>query len=204
MEEILADLEIVERVKRGEQACFTKIVEKYHKPIFKAAYRIVKDSDLAQDIAQEAFMKAYLKIGTFEGRSQFKSWLYQIAINTAKNKLRRASRRSISFTKIEVSVGPKAELNLLDKDITCSIREEINNLPFKQKTALTLRIFEDMSFKQIAEVMKCPYDTAKANYRHGLLKLKNKFGESKEMKNYILEKDGQVQQIKFVAREAES
>ena len=204
MEEKMTDLEIIQRVRRGEQACFTQIVEKYHKPLFKVAFRIVRDSSVAEDVAQEAFMKAYVKLNTFEGRSQFKSWLYQIAINTAKNKLRKASRQAIPMSHIEVAVGAEAELVLVEEDISISIKDEIDLLPARQKTALILRVFEDMSFKEIARIMNCPYDTAKANYRHALLKLRRKFGESMEMKKFINEKSSMIPEVKFVSREVES
>ena len=122
-------------------------------------------------------MKAYQKIHLFEGRSSFKSWLFQIAMNTAKNRYRDRFFDSVNVDDIQLGVDPGAETGLLCADITKRIRNEVDKLPERQRVALSLRIFEDLSFKEIAEIMECPYDTAKANYRHALLKLRERMEE---------------------------
>ena len=133
---------------------------------------------------QESFIKAYQKIELFEGRSTFKSWLYQIAMNTAKNRFRERGLDLINIEDTQLGVDPGAEQGLLKVDIQKTIREEIEKLPEKQRIALTLRVFEDLSFKEIAEIMKCPYDTAKANYRHALLKLRERLEENQAVSGW--------------------
>jgi RNA polymerase sigma-70 factor, ECF subfamily len=90
----------------------------------------------------------------------------------------------INIEDTQLGVDPGAEQGMLKVDIQKTIRMEIDKLPEKQRIALTLRIFEDLSFKEIAEIMKCPYDTAKANYRHALLKLRERLEESQSVSGW--------------------
>jgi RNA polymerase sigma-70 factor (ECF subfamily) len=131
----------------------------------------------AEDVVQESFIKAFEKIHMFEGRSSFKTWLFQIAVNTAKNKLRSLPQEHVSIEDVHLGIDPGAETSLVRQDLRRVIRAEVERLPEKQRVALTLRIFEDLSFKEIAQIMQCPYDTAKANYRHGLMRLKERLEE---------------------------
>jgi RNA polymerase sigma-70 factor (ECF subfamily) len=137
---------------------------------------------LAEDIVQESFIKAFQKIHLFEGRSSFKSWLFQIALNTAKNRFRERTMDLVNIEDTHLGIDPGAEKGMVQNDMKRRIREEVDSLPEKQRIALTLRVFEDLSFKEIAEIMGCPYDTAKANYRHALLKLRERLeeGEARE------------------------
>ncbi|MBC7467184.1 MAG: sigma-70 family RNA polymerase sigma factor [Bdellovibrio sp.] len=133
---------------------------------------------------QEAFIKAYEKLNMFEGRASFKSWLYQITVNTARNKLRENRNDFSDIDDVQLCVAPIAERTLVHNAVSDMIQLEVDRLPFKQKTALVLRIYEDMSFAEIAAVMECPYDTAKANYRHALIKLKEVFETQSELKKW--------------------
>lgn len=133
---------------------------------------------------QEAFIKAYQKLDLFEGRSSFKSWLFQIAMNTARNRFRERSFDLVNIEDTHLGVDPGAEKEMVQVDIKRIIRAEVDKLPEKQRIALTLRVFEDMSFKEIAEIMKCPYDTAKANYRHALLKLRERLEEEQAIEGW--------------------
>lgn len=169
---ILTDNELVQEVKSGERKAFSEIVKRHQKAVLRMSLRFVKDLDVAEDIVQETFIKAYEKLNLFEGRSSFKSWVFQIAINTAKNKLRERKRISVDIDNVQLAVGAIAETGLVYSALSKEIQVEIDKLPSKQRTALVLRVYEDLSFKEIAEIMECPYDTAKANYRHALLKLK--------------------------------
>lgn len=136
---------------------------------------------MAEDIVQESFIKAFEKLNAFEGRSSFKSWLFQIAVNTAKNKLRERRRSMTDIDSVQLAVGAVAETSLVHSALSQEIQEEIDKLPTKQRTALILRVYEDLSFKEIADIMECPYDTAKANYRHALIKLKDSFEKKSDL-----------------------
>ena len=149
-------------------------MQRHTKFLMKVVVRMTRDLDAAEDIVQDAFIKAYKRLELFEGRSSFRSWLYQIAINTARNKFRKHSRETLSSETIDIAVDSQVEGQMIALDMRGILQAEIEKLPERQKAALSLRIFEDLSFKEIAELMDCPYDTAKANYRHALLKLKER------------------------------
>ena len=172
---VRSDRQLVELLQNGETSVFSELVKRHQRSLLNLCIKLLKDQALAEDVVQESFVKAYQKIHLFEGRSSFKSWLYQIALNTGKNKLRAKQKTFLDIEKTHLSVAPEAEASLFQKDTKDLLAKEIEKLPYKQKKALLLRIYEDLSFKEIAQIMQCPYDTAKANYRHGLMKLRRIF-----------------------------
>ena len=168
------DNDIIKEVIAGQNKSFSLLVERHQRALLRLSYRFTREQSMAEDIVQESFIKAYQKLASFEGRSSFKSWLFQITVNTAKNKLRAQHRDLLNIEDVHIGVDPGAESGLLQNDLKNLIQLEVEKLPEKQKLSLKLRIFEDLSFKEIATIMGCPYDTAKANYRHALLKLKER------------------------------
>lgn len=172
---LMSDLQIVDEVRKGDRSSYSELVKRHQKGLLRLSMRFMKDVDLAQDIVQEAFIKAYEKLNLFEARSTFKSWLFQIAVNVARNKLRENKYHFTDINDVEIGVASTAETGLINSAVGDIMQKEVDRLPFKQKTALVLRVYEDLSFAEIAEIMQCPYDTAKANYRHALLKLKSVF-----------------------------
>jgi RNA polymerase sigma-70 factor, ECF subfamily len=186
------DHPILEQVRKGDINAFATIVKRHQKPLICVIVRLVGDLVLAEDIVQEAFMKAFQKLDSFEGRSKFKSWLFQIAINTARNRLRTMKTEMVDIDKVKISSDMNQESDLSNMDLRQMLNKQIQNLPPKQRLALSLRIYDDMSFAEIAEIMECPYDTAKANYRHALMKLKDKLGGSVELRNWGQDIKGQT------------
>ncbi len=180
----LTDLEIVERVKSGDRRSFSQLVRRHQKGLLRLSLRFVKDMGLAEDIVQETFIKAFEKLHTFEGRATFKSWLYQIAVNTSRNKFRETKFETTDIGNVDLAIGATAESSLVHSAVAEVLQSEVDRLPFKQRTALMLRIYEDLSFKEISDIMDCPYDTAKANYRHALLRLRQVFEERKDLENW--------------------
>jgi RNA polymerase sigma-70 factor (ECF subfamily) len=180
---------LVESAKSGDSKAFSSLVLKHQQSLLRLCMRFTSSQDLAEDIVQDTFVKAFRKLSTFEGRSSFKSWLFQIAINTAKNKLR-ATRDTVNIDNVQISIAGLTTEGLEREGLRTMIREFVDELPEKQKMALTLRVYDDLSFKEIAEIMDCPYDTAKANYRHGLMSIK---------KN--LEKRNLIEQLREVSNE---
>lgn len=171
--EVLSDFDLVKRTNDGHPEAFSVLVERYHQAIFNLSVRYVRDSCWAEDIVQDSFLKAFEKLSTFQFRSAFKSWLYRIAINTAKNALR-GRKNTVELTQVVIKVEEENEQALIDKELLERAQQLIKKLPQKQRQALKLRVFNDLSFKEVAKKMDCPYDTAKANYRHGLIKLREK------------------------------
>jgi len=182
---MVADHVLVERAQNGDTASFSELVLRHQKALLRLAFRVVGDLALAQDVVQESFMKAYTKLGAFEGRSAFKSWVFQITLNTAKNKLRGRNPEVVNIEKTHIADNSDFEGDILNGDLKLMIQSEVQKLPDKQRTALSLRIFEDLSFAEIAEIMKCPYDTAKANYRHALMKLRHNLGDQDQLRIFL-------------------
>lgn len=167
------DQALVERVQQGEKAAFDLLVIKYQNKIIQLAYRYVHDQDEAMDVAQEAFIKAYKAIGRFRGDSAFYTWIYRIAINTAKNHLvasgRRPPRSDIDAQEAEQydsAAGLKEyatpERMLLKDEIKQTIASAIDGLPDDLRTAITLRELEGLSYEEIAEAMECPIGTVRS------------------------------------------
>lgn len=172
------DLNLVEKAKSGDHNAFSELVLRHQKSLLRLAFRVLGDFEAAQDVVQESLFKAHQKLGSFEGRSAFKSWVFQITLNTAKNKLRGRRPDLVEIDKTPLAMDCDIEGDLMRDDLKIVMQTEIEKLPQKQRAALSLRIFEDLSFAEIADVMQCPYDTAKANYRHALMKLRHRLGDS--------------------------
>ena len=167
------DQALVEQVQRGDKQAFDVLVLKYQNKIIQLVNRYVHDSDEARDVAQEAFIKAYRAIGRFRGDSAFYTWLYRIAINTAKNYLvasgRRPPRSDIDAQDAEQYEGATGlreyatPERLLQKDeIQGAIAEAIDALPDDLRTAITLRELEGLSYEEIAQTMDCPIGTVRS------------------------------------------
>ena len=199
-----ADQQLVEEVRNGKRASFSELVKRHQRGMLRLSMRFMKDLDIAQDVVQDAFIKSYEKLYMFEGRSSFKSWLYQITVNTARNKLRENRYAFTDIEDVQLSIAPVAEKKLIHAAVSELIQTEVDRLPFKQKTALVLRVYEDLSFSEIAEIMQCPYDTAKANYRHALLKLKEIFESQAELKNWTEDVGGFFMELNSKYAEVES
>jgi RNA polymerase sigma-70 factor (ECF subfamily) len=167
------DEDLVLRVQRGDKSAFDFLVIKYQHKIIQLVNRYVKDPSEAQDVAQEAFIKAYRALGNFRGDSAFYTWLYRIAINTAKNYLVSRSRRSSDY---QVDIQDAEALEnapqlqgmdtperlLLNQEIIDTIKIAIDKLPEEMRTAIMLREFEGMSYEEIAEAMDCPVGTVRS------------------------------------------
>ncbi len=202
-QDLKTDMQLVEEVRKGQRSSFSELVKRHQRGLLRLSMRFMKDMDLAQDVVQDSFIKAFEKLNLFEGRASFKSWLYQITVNTARNKLRENRYDFSNIDDVNLSVGATAENKMVHAAVSELIQTEVDRLPFKQKTALVLRVYEDMSFAEIAEVMECPYDTAKANYRHALLKLKETFEAQSELRKWTEDVGGFFMELNNKFAEAE-
>lgn len=169
----MTDEELVKRVQNGDKRAFDLLVRKYQHRIQALISRYIRDADEVQDVAQEAFIKAYRALAGFRGDSAFYTWLYRIAVNTAKNWLVSQGRRppgsDVDATDAEqFSDAPglheigTPEATLLSEELSQVIHKAINDLPQELKTAVTLREFEGLSYEDIAAVMDCPVGTVRS------------------------------------------
>lgn len=167
------DMELVRRVQRGDKSGFDLLVVKYQNKILNLISRYVHDPHEAQDVAQEAFVKAYRGLANFRGDSAFYTWLYRIAINTAKNHLitmgRKVSSQGVDAQEAEQYDGAHAlheyespERSALNEEIAGVVQDSIASLPEDLRTALTLREFEGLSYDEIASFMDCPIGTVRS------------------------------------------
>ena len=169
--EALSDIDLIRRTKEGYVEAFSELVKRYQKPLMTLSMRYVSDVYSAEDIVQESFLKAFENLSSFEFRSAFKSWIYRIVINTAKNRLR-GTKKTVQIDEVVIKIAAVSELTVIERQLAQQVRDLVEQLPEKQRQALELRVYKDLSFKEVADGMDCPYDTAKANYRHGLLKIR--------------------------------
>lgn len=173
MSERDVDLELVRRVQSGEKAAFNLLVIKYQGRIAKLISRYVYDAGEVEDVTQEAFIKAYRGLANFRGDSAFYTWMYRIAINTAKNYLVAAGRKisdiGVDAQDAEQFEGASLlrenatpESLALTEEIKMRVFETIEKLPAELKTAITLRELEGLSYEEIAETMECPIGTVRS------------------------------------------
>ena len=169
------DIQLLDRHASGDREAFDELVRKYQKPLYSLLYRMVSDADDAADLVQKTLVKAFTGISGFEHRSSFKTWLYQIAINLAKNLYRdRARVQHVPIDEVVISRNPGTVESLIRKQIKNRLREAVAGLPEKQRLTVMLRIQEQKTFDEIAAILCCSTGTAKANYHHGVQKLKNR------------------------------
>jgi RNA polymerase sigma-70 factor (ECF subfamily) len=167
------DQELVRRVQKGDKKAFDVLVIKYQQRIVKLISRYVRDQDEVLDVAQEAFIKAYRALANFRGESAFYTWLYRIAINTAKNYLVAQGRRPPATDVdaedalyvdggMRLSDGDTPEQLVQRDQIERVIFETIDSLPEELRTAITLREMEGLSYEEIAVTMDCPVGTVRS------------------------------------------
>lgn len=172
-----SDLMLVERTVAGDQKAFELLVIKYQRRIERLIGRMVRDVDLVEDIAQETFIRAYRALHQFRGEAQFYTWLYRIAVNTAKKALVDLKRNPVmtesafraadeedetSSVGNELTAEETPESVLAAKEIAAAVNSAMEALPEDLRQAVTLREIEGLSYEEIAEVMNCPIGTVRS------------------------------------------
>ena len=172
------DLMLVERTVAGDQKAFELLVIKYQRRIERLIGRMVRDVDLVEDIAQETFIRAYRALAQFRGDAQFYTWLYRIAVNTAKKALMDLKRDPLvsesalrgarddedetSAMENELTSSETPETVLAAKEIAAAVNSAMEALPEELRQAVTLREIEGLSYEEISEVMNCPIGTVRS------------------------------------------
>ena len=172
------DLMLVERTVAGDQKAYELLVVKYQRRIERLIGRMVRDTDLVEDIAQETFIRAYRALAQFRGEAQFYTWLYRIAVNTAKKALVDLKRDPLvsesslrgggededetSAVENELTTAETPETILAAKEIAAAVNSAMEALPDDLRQAVTLREIEGLSYEEIAEAMNCPIGTVRS------------------------------------------
>ena len=168
------DHQLVERAQRGDKHAFGLLVSKYQRKLSRLLSRFLRDVGDVEDVAQEAFIKAYRALPSFRGDSAFYTWLYRIGINTAKNHLTATGRRAPTTTPFDSEEAEDfddgdrlRDINtpenvMMSKQIAITVNEAMERLPQELRTAITLREIEGLSYEAIATIMSCPIGTVRS------------------------------------------
>ncbi len=180
------DLSLVRRAKKGDYRAFDLLVIKYQSRVIATVFKYVKERQLAEDISQEAFIKSYKSLDSFREESSFYTWVYRIAVNTAKNYLTSSKRRDeimMSDLSEEGSYFPeKLDIDspqdiLNANELRDLIFETLSHLGEETRTALSLREFDGLSYEQIAEIVNCPVGTVRSRIFRGREMIEEKIGK---------------------------
>jgi RNA polymerase sigma-70 factor (ECF subfamily) len=168
------DQQLVERAQRGDKHAFELLVAKYQRKLARLLSRLIRDPAEVEDVAQEAFIKAYRALPSFRGESAFYTWLYRIGINTAKNYLVAMGRRAPTTTEFDSEDAENfddgdqlrdvntPENELMSKQIAQTVNATMEALPEELRTAIVLREIDGLSYEEIATVMNCPIGTVRS------------------------------------------
>jgi RNA polymerase sigma-70 factor (ECF subfamily) len=169
------DINIINLVRKGDLKAFDILVVKYQDRLVYSVYKFCSDLDLSQDIAQEAFVKAYNNIDKFRGDSSFYTWIYRIAINTAKNYFSNKSRGAETYNEdlldnalSDMSLNSDNPETLLEaEEMKDAINQAFQNLPDEIRSTLSLREYDGLSYEEIAKVQNCPIGTVRSRIFKG-------------------------------------
>jgi RNA polymerase sigma-70 factor (ECF subfamily) len=168
------DQQLVERVQNGDKQAFDLLVTKYQRKLIRLLSQFVRDPAEVEDVAQEAFIKAYRALPAFRGDSAFYTWLYRIGINTAKNYLVSQGRKASTLQGIDTEDAENfeeggvlremdtPESELMSKQIAQTVNQTLEQLPEELRTAIVLREIEGLSYDEIAKIMECPIGTVRS------------------------------------------
>ena len=168
------DWQLVERAQRGDKHAFELLVSKYQRKLLRLLSRFIRDAGEVEDVAQEAFIKAYRALPTFRGDSAFYTWLYRIGINTAKSHLVATGRRTPTVTAYDAEEAESfddgeqlrdintPESILMSKEIAATVNSAMDCLPEELRAAISLREIEGLSYEEIAAMMNCPIGTVRS------------------------------------------
>lgn len=168
--------ELVNRARKGDNEAFEDLVRMYQEPLYRYLCRLSGNSEDAMELTQNSFVKAYFSIGRFRGESSFKTYLYRIASNTWRNTMRDRGRRiTVDIDKVPIASGDNPHNDLVRAQEHNRFWSQVEELPARQKEALTLRVREGHPFEEVAKIMGCTTGSAKASYHHAVGKLKKAY-----------------------------
>lgn len=189
------DRALVERFKAGDRAAFEELYERYKTKVYNTAYRITCNAAEAADVAQEVFVSIFKKIGLFEYRSSFSTWVYRMSVNASIDRYRKITRHPASslddeafqetgqFRKMADDKTPGADSQAEQHEFDAQVQKTIALLPLKLRTAVVLRYVQDLSYQEVAQALKCSEGTVKSRLNRAHEKLRKLLGK-------VMQKDG--------------
>ncbi len=167
------DLRLIRGTLRGSREDFGVLVERYQKPLYSFVVRMVADRNVADDVVQVAFLRAYKALRTFRGDASFKTWLHQIALNECRSRARRQQRhQEVALDDVSEAALPSVSNAGEDAVQRRGLRRFVDRLPAKQKAVLELRVYGDLPFREIARMEGMSEGAAKVNFHHAVKKLR--------------------------------
>lgn len=172
-----SDEDLAARAREGDRLAASELARRHLPQLARLVRRYVKEGD-AEDVAQRAMMRALEGLSTFRGESAFRSWLHRIAVNTALNHVRDSPkvRAQRPIDEADLVTDTLGTARLVAREAKLRLLEALRDLPPKQRQSVELRLFEDRSFKEVAERLGTSEDSAKANFHHGMRKLREVLG----------------------------
>lgn len=167
-----ADINLIERYLTGDETAVDELVVKYQKQIYAFVYRMTEDIEDAKDLTQKTFIKAFNGIKGFKKKSSFKTWLYQIAINTSINHLRQNKHKKTELKDSLAEDNKGVLTTIIEDEKRGLIKKAMDKLPERQRLAIVLRVYEELSCSETAKAMGCSDGAVKAHYHNGVKKLK--------------------------------
>ncbi len=175
------DEALVERATQGDTDAFNLLVQRWERPIYALAYRVLGRDEDARDVCQDAFMRAYRGLGRFKGQAKFSSWLYRIALNLCRDWLRKQRRVGFVQPPEDEDLGERAAIDpinetvedlILRRDLGRAVSSVMASLPEDQRVAIVLKEYHGLTFREIAELVDCPLSTVKTRVYQGLAVLR--------------------------------
>jgi RNA polymerase sigma-70 factor (ECF subfamily) len=167
------DLPLVERFRAGERRAFDELVRRHQRAIFAVARRYLRNDADAADVAQQTFVRAFKALDGFRGAASVRSWLYRIAINVALNHVRdHAREKSQEIEEGRLTTNATGPQRIIAGEDAARLRAAVAELPPKQRMVLELRVFDDLSFREVAELADCTENAAKVNFHYAVKRLK--------------------------------
>lgn len=181
------DEDLVARARGGDLDSFNQLVQRWERPIYALAYRVIGRDEDARDVAQEAFLRAYRALPGFKGQAKFSSWLYRITLNLCRDWMRRERRtpvaqapEGVDLLELATESTPSESIEDLvaRKELGRAVAKAMSNLPDEQRTAIILKEYQGLTFQEIADLLECPLSTVKTRLYQGLSVLRRQLEQA--------------------------
>lgn len=176
---------LIREAARGNDAAFATLMREHRDRVYRVARRVVGSHEAAEDVAQQVFITMHQKLETFRGQSKLSTWLYRVTVNACYDHLRRQRPQAeLDFERVPAPQATPTE-RVATTEALARIADHIQALPAKQRTTVTLRLCEELSFKEVAHAMGCTVGTAKVNYHHGIRRLRQVLQHQKAVEHAV-------------------
>ncbi|MFQ5847275.1 MAG: RNA polymerase sigma factor [Candidatus Methylomirabilales bacterium] len=175
------DRALIAQIRQGDQTAFDTLVRRHQKDLYRLAYRMTRNADDAKDLSQEAFIRAYRGLASFDGRSSLSTWLYRITVNLCLTHLRHQSTSGEGkLPESYPDPSPKPLVVLEERELYRAVGEAVAGLPPQQQATLVLRVHHGLPYREIAEILESTEGTVRANYFHAVANLRSQLTDLRE------------------------